>query len=115
MDFKVVIVDDDSVVLFLHKVLIDRSILPSPVGSFKNGKEALEHISADGIYETPYLVLLDINMPVMNGWEFLDEIQNKDYKDNIYVAMVTSSINTNDIEHASKYPQVIDYHNFKIH
>lgn len=109
MDFKVVIVDDDSVVLFLHRVLIDRSILPSAEGSFKNGKEALEYISRDGIYKTPYLVLLDINMPVMNGWDFLEAIQDKDFKENIFVAMVTSSINTKDVEHAKQYPQVIGY------
>lgn len=109
MDFKVVIVDDDSVVLFLHQVLIDRSILPSAEGSFKNGKEALDYISGNGVHKSPYLILLDINMPVMNGWDFLEAIQEKDFKENIFVAMVTSSINSNDVEHARKYPQVIDY------
>lgn len=109
MDFKVVIVDDDSVVLFLHKVLLERSVLPPAEGSFKNGKEALDYISKDGIRHTPYLVLLDINMPVMNGWDFLEAIQDQEYKDNIFVAMVTSSINTKDREHALKYAQVIDY------
>lgn len=109
MEFKVVIVDDDSVVLFLHKVLLDRSILPSAEGSFKNGKEALEFISSNGVRETPYLVLLDINMPVMNGWDFLEAIQDKEFKENIYVAMVTSSINTKDLEHSRQYPQVVDY------
>lgn len=109
MDFKVVIVDDDSVVLFLHNLLIEKSILPSAEGSFKNGKEALDYISHDGVHQTPYLVLLDINMPVMNGWDFLEAIQKTDFKDNVYVAMVTSSINSNDVEHARQYPQVIDY------
>lgn len=109
MDFEVVIVDDDSIVLFLHKVLIDRSSLPSAAGSFKNGKEALEYISQNGIRETPCLVLLDINMPVMSGWDFLEAIQEKDFKENIYVAMVTSSINSKDAEHAKQYPQVIDF------
>jgi len=109
MDFKVVIVDDDAVVLFLHKVLIDRSILPSAEKSFKNGKEALDYIGSNGVRDTPYLVLLDINMPVMNGWDFLEEIQKTEFKDNVYVAMVTSSINANDVEHARQYPQVIDY------
>lgn len=109
MEFKVVIVDDDSVVLFLHRVLIDLSILPSAEGSFKNGKEALDHISRNADCQPPYLVLLDINMPVMNGWDFLEEIQTQEFKENIFVAMVTSSINTDDQEHARQYPQVIDY------
>lgn len=109
MEFKVVIVDDDSVVLFLHKVLLDRSVLPSAEGSFKNGKEALDYISSNGVREIPYLILLDINMPVMNGWDFLEAIQEKEFKENIFVAMVTSSINANDMQHALQYPQVIDY------
>lgn len=109
MDFNVVIVDDDSVVLFLHKVLIEYSDLPSACASFKNGKDALDHISSDGVNETPYLVLLDINMPVMNGWDFLEAIQQQEYRKNIYVAMVTSSINSKDAEQARHYSQVIDY------
>lgn len=109
MDFKVVIVDDDAVVLFLHNVLVERSVLPSPCGTLKNGKEALDFIDQSDVKKIPYLILLDINMPVMNGWEFLDALQEKDFKENIFVAMVTSSINSNDINTAKKYPQVIEY------
>lgn len=109
MDFKVVLVDDDNVILFLHKILLDRSKLPSPVSSFINGKKALDFLCNEKPTGIPYLILLDINMPEMNGWEFLEAIQNKDFKEEVYVVMVTSSINRSDIETSKKYPQVIDY------
>lgn len=109
MELNVILVDDDSVVLFLHKMLLERSSLPSPTGIFKNGKEALDFISKKQSLITPCLVLLDINMPVMNGWEFLEAVQEKHFRDKIFVAMVTSSINSQDASTAQKYPQVIDY------
>lgn len=109
MNFNVIIVDDDAVVLFLHKILVERSILPGPNGVFQDGKEALKYIEKGAPQEKPYLVLLDINMPGMNGWEFLDAVQNKSFKDNIFVAMVTSSVNTQDMNTAKEYPQVIQY------
>lgn len=109
MDFNVILVDDDAVVLFLHKMLLERSRLPSPSGVFQNGKEALEFIAKKKSFATPCLVLLDINMPIMNGWEFLEAVQKKQFRDKIFVAMVTSSINSQDANTAMKYPQVIDY------
>lgn len=108
MDFNIVIVDDDAVVLFLHKILIEKSCLPSTTCSFKNGKEALDYIQKNTSTK-PALVLLDINMPVMNGWEFLDEIRDLNEGKEVYVAMLTSSINSIDVNNAQKYPQVIEY------
>lgn len=109
MDFKIALVDDDAVVLFLHQVLVRRSCLPPVTLSCKNGREAMQELENNGVHSTPFLVLLDINMPLMNGWEFLDVIQEKCYKDNIYVALVTSSINTYDRKKAEEYPQVVQY------
>lgn len=109
MDYKVVLVDDDAVVLFLHKVLVKRSCLPPVAFSCKNAREALEEIKNNGVENTPYLVLLDINMSIMNGWEFLDAIQCEKFSDNIYVAIVTSSINAQDHKKAEDYPQFIEY------
>ncbi len=108
MDFNIVIVDDDAVVLFLHKILIEKSSLPSNTCTFKNGKEALDYFLKNSS-EKPALVLLDINMPVMNGWEFLEEIRDLHKGGDVYVAMLTSSINSFDVTNAQKYPHVIEY------
>ena len=109
MEFKVVLVDDDPVVLFLHEMVVKRSKLPPVWGSFKNGKEALTAISGSDVSEAPCLILLDINMPVMNGWEFLDAVQEQDFKENIHVAVVSSSVNSYDLATAKKYPQFVEY------
>ncbi len=109
MDFKVALVDDDAVVLFLHQVLVKRSCLPPVVFSCKNACDAIKELEFRKVHSTPFLLLLDINMPVMNGWQFLETIQEKPYKENIFVALVTSSINMQDRKTAEQYPQVIHY------
>lgn len=108
MNTDIVIIDDDAVVLFLHKILVQKSPLPSPLHCFDNGTEAYSFLSKRKS-KNPILVLLDINMPEMSGWDFLDRINNEGYDQNVWVVMVTSSINSSDRKRADKYPQVIDY------
>lgn len=108
MEFKVVLVDDDAVVLFLHQVIAKRSDLPPVTFTCQQAREALDKI-ANGPQQVPYLVLLDINMPGMNGWQFLDALQDRDFKQNVYVAIVTSSINSQDRIKAKEYPQFLEY------
>lgn len=108
-DIKVLIVEDDPMITFLHMNLVKkRGISPAPI-SFKNGREALDFIGSDSSKEARYMVLLDLNMPVMNGWEFLDEISDRDVADRIKVAIVTSSVDKADKEKAKKYDVVDSY------
>ena len=107
MNMDVVIIDDDAVILFLHKILIQKSPLPSNIMEFRNGSAGLEFLKSRQS-STPLLVFLDINMPGINGWEFLERIKEMSL-DKIYVVMVTSSINNSDREKAARYPEVIEY------
>jgi two-component SAPR family response regulator len=109
MDPDVIVIDDDAVVLFLHKLLIKRSSLPSNIRTFKKAEEALEFLNT-GAYATPVLIFLDINMPQCSGWEFLDQIEKIPNSDKFFVVMVTSSINLSDRKKAEKFSRVIDYH-----
>ena len=106
MNMDIVIIDDDAVILFLHKILIQKSPLPSNVTEFKNASEGLEFLSSRSS-ETPLLVFLDINMPEINGFEFLDVVQEQMKKD-CWPALVilTSSINRRDLDRVASYPCV---------
>ena len=67
---------------------------------FKNGKEAYDHLSII-IKENkslPDIILLDINMPIMNGWQFLDEIIKINIPKELKIFIVSSSENPEDIE-----------------
>ena len=108
MNLDVIIIDDDAVVLFLHKLLIKKSKLPSHVRDFIDAEKAM-HFLKHRTSTNYLLIFLDINMPYYNGWDFLDQIEKLPVKENIFVVMVTSSINESDLKTAKSYDRVIDY------
>ncbi len=109
MKFEVLIVDDDKIIAMVHKKLILKSNFHTDPLSFSNGKEALDHILHNHESNKTYCILLDINMPLMNGWEFLDAINLHKIEGRILVFMITSSIDKHDKEKAKEYPDVIDF------
>jgi CheY-like chemotaxis protein len=105
---KVLIIDDDDIVTLVQGKLLQNSNVTKEPLKFKRALDAVEYLnsaSADNLY----LLLLDINMPIMSGWQFLDEIEKMEVKDNIYVFMVTSSIDYNDKEKAKKYNRILNF------
>ena len=74
-----------------------------------NGKEAIEWLYRALL--PPKIVFLDINMPLMDGWEFLEEFERlpEPTRNKCYVIMLTSSIDTSDIERARRYSSVIEF------
>lgn len=108
MNLEVVVIDDDAVVLFLHKVLIQKSALPSNIHDFLDAEAALNFVR-DNEGQSHLLIFLDINMPGLNGWEFLDRLEQMPFSERIFVVMVTSSINWSDRKRAEKFTNVIDY------
>ena len=109
MSIRILIVDDDKAVRFFHKITVTEGSLTSDPLSFCDGKEALDYLDQHFRESDYYLVLLDINMPVMNGWDLLTAISEKVYAGNVFFAMVTSSVNGADREKARSYSQVIDF------
>ncbi|MFD1079647.1 response regulator, partial [Longispora fulva] len=93
----------------LHKVLVKKTMDIHNVMEFKNAPEALNYVRKHNSKTTPLLILLDINMPKMSGWDFLDLLQKEELEAEPLVVMVTSSINSSDRERAGTYPMVIDY------
>jgi CheY-like chemotaxis protein len=108
------LIDDDVLVNFLNQETIRDSFPDINVRSFESATEALETIK--DLINTfctslPQIILLDINMPVMDGWEFLDEFDQlpQHLLNHCKVIIHTSSIDPRDIEKAKYYPAVIDY------
>ena len=109
MNIDVVIIDEDGVILFLHKILVRKSDLSGDIFEFKDASDALNFLLGQWKSPQPILILLDINMPGMSGWEFLERLQDEAPKSNIFVVVVTSSINSSDRQKAMQYPLVLDY------
>lgn len=109
MSLKVLIVDDDKMIKLLHKMMVFKSGLCTEPLVFDDGKTAFDFLVAHHADFENYLILLDINMPIMNGWEFLDAIQGKDFENKLQVIMVTSSVDSGDKNKAKQYPQILDF------
>jgi CheY-like chemotaxis protein len=105
---KTLIVDDDEIVIFIHKTLVEQSGLDNEPVVCLNGREAMDYLLTVNSREK-YLLLLDINMPVMDGWELLDVLKNHEINDHVHAVMVTSSIDQIDKEKAEKYSKIIKY------
>ncbi len=104
---EVLIVDDDRIITMLHHQIVTKGGLhPSP-RMFYNGQDALNHIRNNR--GERYLVLLDINMPGISGWDLLDLLTREELTGLVRVVMVTSSVDTADKERACSYDIVIDY------
>lgn len=110
MGIDTLIVDDDEMTVFLHQVFVKENNFNDNSKTFYNGKEALEYLDENHHEkQNEYCVLLDLNMPVFDGWDFLKGIQEKGYKDKVKVVILTSSVNELDRQKANVYPQVVAF------
>ncbi|SOD81934.1 response regulator [Spirosoma fluviale] len=109
----ILLIDDDPDDNFLHQLIIDESNQCDAVRVVNSGVEALTYLTqiSHPDYIRPDVVFVDINMPGMNGFEFLTEYQrlNSQLKGHVVVVMLTTSISTIDKQRASSLPEINSY------
>ena len=101
------LVDDDETTNFVNQMLLEDMGVTEDVLVANNGQEALELVRQrcqEGL--CPELILLDINMPVMNGFEFLKEYEQLSFpnKQSVVIVMLTTSLNPQDMDRLRDLP-----------
>lgn len=108
-------VDDDSITIMLSKMVLTRAAYAKEIATATNGEEALQYL--DNLIDTkstsaPRLIFLDLNMPIMGGWEFLDAFSQAKYREafpDCKVIVLSSTIDPKDIEKSKSYDMVLDF------
>ncbi len=108
MTNNIVLVDDDPIIQYVHLRIL-KKYSSQLITQFDNGSDALEYFKGNGKAGSPDLVLLDINMPIMDGWEFLDAVYEQGLESNMKVIVLTSSVDILDMEKAKKYDNIISF------
>ncbi|MFV8375542.1 response regulator [Flavobacterium sp. LB1P71] len=114
---QILCVDDDPITLMLCKKVIIKASFSNEIITAQNGEEALLYFNKikynieNRLKTHPQLIFLDLNMPVMGGWEFLDVFNTDNFSEfkNIKVVVLSSTIDPEDLKKAKTYPMVIDF------
>ena len=111
---NVCLIDDDKIYQFTARKILESTGLAKSILSFYNGSEAIGYLKENQSKEKdklPDVIFLDINMPVMNGWQFLEEFHKitNSLKKVITIYVVSSSVDDCDIQKSRAYTTVTDY------
>ncbi|WP_108803864.1 response regulator [Aquimarina sp. Aq107] len=105
---KALLVDDSDATIFFNKIVLSKTGYVDEVLVAKDGLEALQIIKSGVV---PEIIFLDINMPVMNGWEFLSEFSKLEstLKDSTIILMIGAELTKEDKELAESIDQIKEF------
>lgn len=109
MTFETLIIDDDPIFVMIAKRIIVSAGFHTSPKTFSNGELAFHFLQEEKDPEAKYAIFLDLNMPVMNGWEFLDQIHLDSLDGKAFVFLMTSSSSSLDKAKAKDYSKVLHY------
>jgi len=114
----ILLIDDDEPTNFLNKMTVEQAGCAQYVQVVQSGQEALDYLTASGKHKDtepirPDLIFLDINMPAMDGWEFLDNYRRlpEEKKAEIVMIMLTTSLNPDDEVRTKDCPEIAGFEN----
>ena len=107
---SILLVDDDQSTNHYHEIIFEDWEVSESIHMASNGQEALNFLVKKP-QDEPSLIMLDVNMPIMNGFEFLEEYEKlpNEQKASFVIFMLTSSLHPADVERASKFKSVNGY------
>lgn len=113
----VLLVDDDIPTNFIHRKILQNTHIDVNIKAITSAQEALDYLTFSGKYAgdeekiRPGIIFLDINMPGMNGWDFMEEYSKLDslLKERTIVVMLTTSINPDDEQMAAAHREIVTY------
>ncbi|SEA88886.1 response regulator [Pedobacter hartonius] len=105
---NLLVIDDDDINIFIIKKIVEKTGYEAQMVAKTNGQLAIDYLKElkDARLPFPQLILIDINMPVLNGWEFLEAYEKLSIENDIDMYMLSSSVYENDIEKAKTYKTV---------
>ena len=108
-----ILIDDDPMNNLICKLTIEMTLGQTDVKAFVNAENGLDYFQTEfsSVKDVSALVLLDINMPSMSGWEFLEMFDNLDYdvKERVRICSLSSSIDDRDRERSYSNKNVADF------
>lgn len=111
----VLLVEDDEIVNYYNEFTLKEAGFAKEIVVTTNGREGLDYLdkalTGEEGYKMPDLILLDINMPVMDGFEFLEAYEDEDFhgRAKALVVMLTTSLHPQDQERAAAFESVSAY------
>jgi len=105
---KTYLIDDDDLAIFLARHLLQSEGFSTAINSFLSAEEALAALLASTGEPLPEVIFLDLNMPVMNGWQFLEALlpYEAELRGRCHIYILTSSLAVSDLEKSKEYPLV---------
>ncbi len=107
MDSKInlLVIDDDDINIFIIRKIVEKTGFAVNMIAKTNGQLAIDFLleNRENAEVFPHLMLIDINMPVLNGWEFIEAYEKMDITQKVDMYMLSSSVYENDIEKAKTY------------
>lgn len=102
------LIDDDIPTNFIHERIIEASGIEAQVQVFESGVLALEYLTQRNLKSQSGIIFLDLNMPGMNGWEFLDqyEVLSQEQRAKIILVILSTSTNPDDKHKAEQRASV---------
>lgn len=105
------IVDDDAIFVSIFKKILSKIQNFSEIKHLKNGAIALSDIKKRFVNKQvfPDIIFLDLNMPVLDGWQFLEELEQLPFKNQLAIYVISSTIDKREIKKCRKYKTVLNF------